>query len=125
MVQAIGDLEPSRALRIFGDWTDRVAKGELSVRQAAAPRPASTHVVVTLWDWATPTSYMHDLTSTDKRNPTLNVKGIIYGSPELSSRLCLMLDPTNNKSGLIRPNGAMRNATTKRRRIYAPRPIGH
>jgi len=37
MVQAIGDLEPSRALANFGDWTDRVAKGELPFAKPQRP----------------------------------------------------------------------------------------
>ncbi len=123
MVQAIGDLEPSRALANFGDWTDRVAKGELPFAKPQRPTGIERNVVVTLWDWATPTSYMHDLTSTDKRNPTLNVKGIIYGSPELSSDYVSWLDPTNNKSGLIKTEWRdAKTPTTKTAPIYAPSP---
>ena len=58
-----------------------------SRRNASQPAGVGRNVVLTLWDWSQPTAYMHDLTSTDKRNPVLNAQGIIYGSPELSSRI--------------------------------------
>jgi len=123
MVQAIGDLDPSRAFSLFGDWTDRIAKGELPFAKPSRPTGIERNLVVTLWDWATPTSYMHDLTSTDKRNPTLNVKGIIYGSPELSSDYVSWLDPTNNKSGLIKTEWRdPKTPTTKTAPIYAASP---
>jgi hypothetical protein len=123
MVQAIGDLESARALANFGDWTDRVAKGELPF--AKPPRPAGIErdVVLTQWDWSQPTAYMHDLTSTDKRNPLLNVKGVIYGSPELSSDYVAWLDPTNNKTGLIKTEYRdPKTPSTKTMPIFAPSP---
>jgi len=102
MVQAIGDLDPARAFANFGDWTDRIAKGELPFAKPARPAGIERNLVLTVWDWSQPTAYMHDLTSTDKRNPTLNVNGIIYGSPELSSDYVAWLDPANNRTGLIK-----------------------
>jgi hypothetical protein len=123
MVQAIGELEPSRALANFGDWTDRVAKGELPFAKPSRPGGIERNVVLTLWDWSQPTAYMHDLTSTDKRNPQLNVKGVIYGSPELSSDYVAWLDPANNKTGLIKTEWRDPNTpTTKTMPIYAPSP---
>ncbi|HXJ03132.1 MAG TPA: carboxypeptidase-like regulatory domain-containing protein, partial [Micropepsaceae bacterium] len=77
MVQALGDLDGGRALGLFGDWTDRIKKGELPFAKPSRPTGIERNVVLTLWDWSQPTAYMHDLTSTDKRNPTLNVNGII------------------------------------------------
>jgi hypothetical protein len=57
---------------------------------------------VTEWDWNTPTAYLHDAISTDRRNPTVNAHGIVYGSPEESSDFIPWLDPVDNKSGLIK-----------------------
>jgi hypothetical protein len=123
MVQAIGDLDAGRALANFGDWTDRVAKGELPFAKPSRPAGIERNVVLTLWDWSTPTSYMHDLTSTDKRNPTMNVRGIIYGSPELSSDYVAWLDPANNKTGLIKTEWRdPKTPTTKTAPIYAASP---
>ena len=44
---------------------------------AAARRRAQCRL--TIWDWATPKAYLHDEISTDKRNPTVNANGPIYG----------------------------------------------
>ncbi len=56
--------------KTFVDWATRVQKGEVP---PAPPRPAGIerNFVVTQWDWGAPESFFHDLTSTDKRNPTL------------------------------------------------------
>ena len=40
--------------------------------------------MVTLWDWADPKVYLHDDIATDKRNPTVNANGPIYGALEES-----------------------------------------
>jgi hypothetical protein len=121
MVQAIGDLDASHAFANFGDWTDRIAKGELPFAKPARPTGIERNVVLTLWDWSQPTAYMHDLTSTDKRNPTLNVNGIIYGSPELSSDYVAWLDPANNKTGLIKTEWRdQKTPSTKTGPLVAP-----
>ena len=72
MVNAIAGQFGSVPLKYFGDWTDRIAKGELP--QAKPPRPAGVerNLVVTTWDWGSEKKYLHDLISTDKRNPTVN-----------------------------------------------------
>ena len=123
MVQAIGDLDAGRAFANFGDWTDRIGKGELPFAKPTRPAGVERNVVLTLWDWSQPTAYMHDLTSTDKRNPTLNVNGVIYGSPELSSDYVAWLDPANNKTGLIKTEWRdPKTPTTKTGPIVAPSP---
>ena len=49
-----------------------------------------------------PTGYTHDEVSTDKRNPTVNAYGRIYGSMELSKDYTPVLDPmTGNLVGLL------------------------
>ena len=66
-----------RTLRALADWTERVAKGEVP---PAPPRPTGVerNVVVTLWDWGTDKSYMHDEVATAKTNPRVNAGGPIY-----------------------------------------------
>jgi hypothetical protein len=102
MVNAIGRFDTQRALSAFGDWTDRVAKGELPKADPARPQGKERNLVVTEWDWSTPQTYLHDEIATDRRNPTLNAHGIIYGSPEESSDFIPWLDPVDNKAGLIK-----------------------
>ena len=67
-----------RALEMFADWTERIAAGELP---PVPPRPQGLerNVVVTLWDWGQDTSFIHDEIVTDKRNPTLNAYGPVFG----------------------------------------------
>jgi len=84
-----------RVLEMFGDWTDRIAAGEVP---PAPPRPRGIerNIVITEWDWADPKSYLHDSVSTDRRNPRLNPYGSLYGSLELSSDYVPVLDPVKN-----------------------------
>ena len=55
--------------KYLGDWTDRVAKGELPKEKPPRPAGAERNLVVTSWEWSTPDKYLHDLISSDKRNP--------------------------------------------------------
>src|SRR5262249_53167788 len=84
-----------RSLEVLADWTDRIAAGEYP---ESPPRPSGMerNVVITQWDWAEPTGYMHDEVSTDKRNPTVNGYGRIYGTMELSKDYSPVLDPSTN-----------------------------
>jgi hypothetical protein len=84
-----------RALAMFADWTDRIAGGEVP---AAPRRPQGVerNVVITEWDWADPKAYLHDEVSTDRRHPTVNANGSIYGSLELSADYLPVLDPVRH-----------------------------
>ena len=84
---AIGRLDAPRALKLFADWTDRIAAGELPAAKPPRPQGVERNVVITEWDWADPKAYLHDEISTDKRNPTVNANGKIYGSTEDEHRL--------------------------------------
>ena len=83
--------------KYFGDWTDRIAKGELP--KAAPPRPQGLerNIVITSWEWSSPDKYLHDLISSDRRNPTVNAYGPLYGSPEYATDNMPILDPKTNK----------------------------
>ena len=83
-------------IKYLADWTDRIAKGELPAQKPPRPSGVERNVVATIWDWATPKAYMHDLTGTDWRNPTVNANGPLYGSPELSTDDYPILDPIHN-----------------------------
>jgi len=78
--------------RMYSDWTDRIAAGELPpVPQR--PQGLERNVVITQWDWAEERGYMHDLVSTDRRNPTVNAWGKLYGAMEESKDYLPVLDP--------------------------------
>jgi hypothetical protein len=95
MYALLNELGRGRALAMFADWTDRIAAGEVP---PTPPRPQGIerNVVITEWDWADPKSYLHDSVSTDRRNPTVNANGLIYGSLEVSSDYLPVLDPVHN-----------------------------
>ncbi len=100
MVRRLTEMGYQRSVRMFADWSDRIADGELP---PTPPRPQGKerNVVVTLWDWAEPTEYFHDEVATDKRNPTVNAYGPIYGVHELSSDRMSVLDPVNHMASQI------------------------
>jgi hypothetical protein len=81
----------------FGDWTDRIAKGELPKAQPPRPQGVERNIVVTSWEWSTEKHYLHDLIASDRRNPTVNAYGPLYGSPEYSTDNMPILDPKTHK----------------------------
>ncbi len=80
----------------LGNWTERVAAGEIPATAPRRPSGLERNIVATVRDWSNEHSYMHDLSSTDRRYPTVNGYGRIYGAPELSTDQFPILDPTNN-----------------------------
>lgn len=102
MVGGLSQLGPERATAQFGDWTNRIAHGELPAQAPPRPQGLERNVVITQWDWADPKSYLHDEISTDKRNPTVNANGLIYGSPEESRDVLPVLDPVHNTISVVK-----------------------
>jgi hypothetical protein len=100
MMGGISQLGTSRALGMFADWTDRIEAGALP---PAPPRPRGIerNVVITMWDWADPEAYLHDVVSTDRRDPTVNAYGPVYGALELSKDYTPVLDPRTNTASRI------------------------
>ena len=99
MTGMAGQMGP-RALKMFADWTDRIGKGEVP---PAPPRPQGIerNVVITLWDWADPKAYLHDLVSTDRRNPTINANGPVYAVLEASADYMPVLDPKTHTASRV------------------------
>jgi hypothetical protein len=95
MISGLGQLGRDRALALFADWTDRIHAGAVP---PAPPRPQGLerNVVITQWDWADPKAYLHDEVSTDRRKPTVNANGPIYGALELSADYLPALDPVTH-----------------------------
>lgn len=102
MMGGLGQLGPERATAEFGDWTTRIAHGELPAQAPPRPQGLERNVVITQWDWADPKAYLHDEISTDKRNPNVNANGLIYGSPEESRDYLPVLDPVHNKIAQVK-----------------------
>ena len=85
-----------RGVQMFADWTERIAAGELPPRP---PRPQGIerNAVVTLWDWGVDSSFIHDEITTDKRNPTVNAGGPVYGVSAGHGALTVV-DPNENSA---------------------------
>src|SRR5262245_5765281 len=100
MAGGVNNMGKDRVYAMFADWTDRIAGGEVP---QAPPRPQGLerNVVITQWDWADPKAYLHDEVSTDRRNPTLNANGLIYGSLELSADYLPVLDPVRHTTSRV------------------------
>ena len=84
MIGSLAGMGGQRAREMYADWTDRIAAGELP---PVPQRPAGLerNVVITQWDWADPTAYLHDIVATDRRDPTVNGYGKLYGALENSA----------------------------------------
>jgi hypothetical protein len=92
----------SRALAMYADWTDELAKGKLPDAAPNRPQGRERNVVVTMWDWADPKVYLHDEIGTDKRNPTVNANGPVYGALEESADYMPVVDPMRNTATQIK-----------------------
>ncbi|HJN44326.1 MAG: hypothetical protein CL477_08050 [Acidobacteria bacterium] len=85
-----------RGLELFADWSDRIAAGEVP---PTPPRPQGVerNVVLTTWGWSTPAGFVHDEVVTDKRNPSVNANGPVYGVGFRMGSLAIT-DPVANAS---------------------------
>ncbi len=92
----------SLSIKNLADWTDRIAKGELPHAKPQRPQGVERNIVVTLRDWMDERHYLHDLIASDKRYPTVNAYGPLFGSPEYSSDLIPILDPVKNTATTFR-----------------------
>ena len=89
-----------RVLKMFGDWTDAIKAGALPPAPQR-PQGLERNVVITQWDWADPKAYLHDVVSTDRRNPRVNANGPVYGALELSADYTPVLDPRTHTASRI------------------------
>jgi hypothetical protein len=96
MVNIVAGQLGATPLSYFADWTDRIAKGELPQATPKRPEGVERNVVVTTWDWSDEKKYMHDLIASDRRYPTVNAYGPLFGSPEYSTDNIPILDPVKN-----------------------------
>ena len=97
MTTALNQLGRQRMLAMFADWTDRIAAGEVPPAPRR-PQGIERNIVITQWDWADPKAYLHDVVSTDRRNPTVNANGMLYGALEASADYLPVLDPVRHEA---------------------------
>src|SRR3954451_2810407 len=92
---AAGDLGGA-PFKYFADWTERVEKGELPFAKPERPQGVERNIVVTLRDWHNPKQYLHDLIASDRRYPTVNAYGPVYGQCEHACNDMPILDVAKN-----------------------------
>ena len=97
MVNILAGQLAGAPIKYFADWTQRIEKGELPKQKPARPAGLERNVVVTTWDFGEADRYLHDIISSDKRDPTVNGYGPLLGSPEYSTDTLPILDPKTNK----------------------------
>ena len=108
--------------------TGPTASPPANYRRRRPPRPSGIerNVVATVRDWSDGKAYLHDLSGTDRRNPTVNGNGLLYGAPELSTDNFPVLDPLHNSRDDVQ--GAACATRIRRRltttRCWRLRPIG-
>lgn len=100
MISSVHQMGREAILKMLAEWTDRIAEGEVP---ETPPRPQGIerNVVITQWDWADPKAYLHDVVSTDRRNPTVNANGPLYGALEVSADYLPVLDPVKHDTTRI------------------------
>jgi hypothetical protein len=111
-------------IKRLAEWTDRIKAGEIPASVPSRPHGAERNLVVTVYDWLSPKYYIHDLALTDRRKPTVNGYGLIYGAAELSTDDSPILDPVRITKTTMRiplrdqdaPSSALAN------KVVAPSP---
>jgi hypothetical protein len=101
------------SLKVYADWTDRIAKGEVP---PAPPRPKGVerNVVVTLWDVGDDHSFMHDEIATDRNHPTVNAGGPVYAVSAGHGQLVAMNPKENSTFALDIPTREPREKVPSR-----------
>ena len=84
----------SAGCAMFADWTDRIAAGEVP---PAPPRPQGLerNLVLTMWAWGTPTSFIHDEVRRIVESRRSIRTGYVYGSDYVHDKIHV-LDPVKH-----------------------------
>src|SRR4029079_19587806 len=119
MAGGLNQMGKERALQMFAEWSDRIAGGEVAP-EPPRPQGGERNVVITQWDWADPKAYLHDEVSTDRRNPTLNANGLIYGSLEVRGDYLPVTGPVHHDIKQVKLT--VRDPNTPRTPAAMPKP---
>ena len=87
--------------KVFADWTDRIAKGELPQEKPKRPTGLERNLVVSVWDWGTKYDGRTDTVASDLRNGALNPNGNVYMVARSPDTLAI-LDPNEHAAKVIR-----------------------
>jgi len=88
-----------------------LAAGKSSPDQPKRPMGIERNLVLTLWDWSRSDARPHVIVGTDKRKPSVNIHGPVYGTPESSTHAVPVFEPARHRAREIRhpvrdPKGA-------------------
>jgi hypothetical protein len=97
MVNQLAGTFGGAPFKYYAEWTERIARGEVPRAEPKRPEGLERNVVVTSWEWHTEKQYLHDLIASDRRDPTVNANGPLFGAPEYSTDLMPILDPKTHK----------------------------
>ena len=94
MQNNIAQFGRDRALKMYADWSARIAKGEVPTETPPRPAGIERNVVLSIWDWGHG-HFLHDEVTTDRRNPSTNANGPVYAVAPGAAFLEI-LDPKKN-----------------------------
>lgn len=85
-----------RTTELLARWTDQIAGDEVP---PAPDRPSGIerNLVVTLWDWGTDQSFMHDQAPSYRNDARVNAGGPVYGA-SLGHGALTVVDPRTNRA---------------------------
>lgn len=99
-MMAAGFMQLGEHRKRYAQWTDAIKAGALPKEVPPRPVGIERNMVVTLWDWATPVSFLHDESAAAHYDPTLNANQPVWGVSNSNDFLAWM-DPVKNESGLM------------------------
>jgi len=100
MYSVLANQGKEESLKVFSDWSERIAKGETPAATPPRPTGIERNIVSTQWDIGDDHSFMHDQVSTDKNHPTVNGGGPMY-AVNAGHGAVNWVDPRDNSTGMI------------------------
>jgi hypothetical protein len=121
MTATLNKLGHERGLKMYADWTNRMAAGEVP---PAPPRPQGVerNVVVTLWETGTDKSFIHDVLASNERNVTMNAYGPVY-SLEFAAAQIWAIDPRENTKTKLLDVPVRNPADIKKFKTFTPQTV--
>ncbi|HEX5000583.1 MAG TPA: carboxypeptidase-like regulatory domain-containing protein [Terriglobia bacterium] len=111
---AANGLDRPTAIKMLVDWTTRIEKGEVPAHKPPRPSGVEQNVVLTLWDWGTDHSFMHDEASTSKQKPSVNGNGPVYAVSAGHGTLVMLDEKTNSTLEIELPTRQARDQVPSR-----------
>ena len=84
------------AFKVFRGLDGPHCQGRAPHTKPTRPQGVERNIVVTTWEWLNDKHYLHDLIASDRRYPTVNAYGPVYGSTEHSTDIMPILDPVKH-----------------------------